>query len=66
LVGLLAVSHLQSGHIALDAGLDLVHLLLQLGLGEVLVSRVHRLELSFVRTFETDRVYVEERMRRIC
>ena len=47
-LALLAVSRLQSGHVALDAGLDLIHPLLQLGLGEVLVAGVHRLELAAI------------------
>ena len=44
----LAVRRLQGGHVVLDAGLDLLHPLLQLGLGEVLVPGVHRLELAAV------------------
>jgi len=47
-LALLAVSRLHRGHVALDAGLDLVHPLFQLGLGEVLVPGVHRLELAAV------------------
>ena len=44
----LAVSRLQRGHVALDAGLDLIHPLLQLGASEVLVPGVHRPELAAV------------------
>ena len=47
-LALLAVGRLQRRHVALDAGLDLLHPLLQLGLGEVLVAGVHRLELAAV------------------
>ena len=47
-LALLAVGRLQRRHVALDAGLDLLHPLLQLGLGEVLVPGVHRLELAAV------------------
>lgn len=45
---LLAISCLQGCHVALDAGFDLVHPLLQLGLGEVLVPGIHSLELAAI------------------
>src|SRR6516164_6001058 len=44
----LTVRRLQRRQIALDARLDLLHALLQLGAGEVLIASVHRLELAAV------------------
>ena len=44
----LTIRRLQRRQIALDARLDLIHPLLQLGAGEVLISGVDRLELAAV------------------